>query len=498
MVISAFILLLITLFFFALTYKNPFSKTMSLYFFSIAIMTVVGILYITKISSYSALMKIDYWLYLHLDSIHLSLSQIARFYNIAFACYMLCGVFFIRVMYKFGFFKFMICIIPCIYFVVSNDPDTVRTMHINASLNTLYFNSIVNLSDLNNAVNIAALYTYMIAPFAALVHYYIKTTIFVKKKDALISGICLLILNIFVFAVFIHGPYKPIMFNHVNMAKLPAGYKSYTYSWLPIILLTLITIIMALTLILRPFKIFNSGGESTHTQSLTSINKNVSVVLHIYKNAFLGLTQQLELSKRHIKKGEYEASLRNIDIGQDIISSHTTMLNKILNSIGNTKVKFAVTELTDCIHSAIKKFNGLNTGINADFTTTDNSIKVYGDKYHLTEVFLNLLVNSSDALKYVTDREKILKISIICETDMVMVSVYDNGTGISKTNIRKVFQLFFSTKSNGSGVGLSYVSSIIKRHHGEIKIKSVPGSFTELQIVLPVYRQRKGQRLWTR
>jgi signal transduction histidine kinase len=69
-----------------------------------------------------------------------------------------------------------------------------------------------------------------------------------------------------------------------------------------------------------------------------------------------------------------------------------------------------------------------------------------------------------------------------------MISVKDNGTGISREVMEKIFQPFFTTKptGQGTGLGLSLAYDIVKAHDGELKAYSVEGDYTELIITLPM------------
>ncbi|MDD6736325.1 MAG: ATP-binding protein, partial [Clostridiales bacterium] len=120
-----------------------------------------------------------------------------------------------------------------------------------------------------------------------------------------------------------------------------------------------------------------------------------------------------------------------------------------------------------------------------------DNVEVYGDERHLTECFVNLILNAVEALKIKNEAGARIDIMVIVEENLVQVDVQDNGTGIEYKNLTKIFRPFSSTKSNSrGGVGLNYVSNVIKQHHGEIRVKSVVGKYTLFQIVLPMYRKR--------
>jgi signal transduction histidine kinase len=72
------------------------------------------------------------------------------------------------------------------------------------------------------------------------------------------------------------------------------------------------------------------------------------------------------------------------------------------------------------------------------------------------------------------------------EGAMIVIVVKDSGMGISSEHLQRVFDPYFTTKKNGTGLGLALSSKIIEEHGGSIKIFSTPKEYTEVQVVLPV------------
>ncbi len=108
------------------------------------------------------------------------------------------------------------------------------------------------------------------------------------------------------------------------------------------------------------------------------------------------------------------------------------------------------------------------------------------DSQKMTEALLNLLTNGIQAIN-----QKTGTISIIATPDavagQVVILVQDSGAGIAPENLRKIFDPFFTTKGekNGTGLGLSVVYGIIKKHNGVILVESVPGHGSQFSITLP-------------
>jgi len=93
---------------------------------------------------------------------------------------------------------------------------------------------------------------------------------------------------------------------------------------------------------------------------------------------------------------------------------------------------------------------------------------VQGDSVQLQQVLLNLILNAADAFADVIDRPRELTIVTRPESGGVRVEVKDNGVGIEKEKLESIFQPFYTTKTNGMGLGLSISRSIIKNHGGQL------------------------------
>jgi len=113
--------------------------------------------------------------------------------------------------------------------------------------------------------------------------------------------------------------------------------------------------------------------------------------------------------------------------------------------------------------------------------TTDLSERlpiVRGDSVQLQQVLLNLILNAADALADVIDRPRELTIVTRPESGGVRVEVKDNGVGIEKEKLESIFQPFYTTKTNGMGLGLSISRSIIENHGGQLiaQLNNGPGT----------------------
>jgi PAS domain S-box-containing protein len=116
----------------------------------------------------------------------------------------------------------------------------------------------------------------------------------------------------------------------------------------------------------------------------------------------------------------------------------------------------------------------------------DDLPNVIGDRIQLQQVILNLVRNASEAMVDVHDRPRQLSITTEREDgDRVRVSVRDAGVGIDPQRINELFEAFYTTKTEGMGIGLSISRSIVERHHGRLWAQPNDGPGTTLALSLP-------------
>jgi signal transduction histidine kinase len=114
--------------------------------------------------------------------------------------------------------------------------------------------------------------------------------------------------------------------------------------------------------------------------------------------------------------------------------------------------------------------------------------EILGDRVQLQQVIINLLINGIEAMGAVNDRRRELFIrSGKDDEGHLVLSVTDNGIGISAQNANLLFNAFFTTKSSGLGMGLSICRSIVEAHGGRMSASNNEGPGATFQLVLPLH-----------
>jgi len=123
-------------------------------------------------------------------------------------------------------------------------------------------------------------------------------------------------------------------------------------------------------------------------------------------------------------------------------------------------------------------------GIIFDVMSPDDALTATFDPALIEQVVINLITNSIHAVESI--QEKRISIKAYARENFAIIRVTDNGAGISEKALKEIFIPFFSTKKNGSGIGLSLSKQIISLHNGRIKATSTPGVETTFSIDLPL------------
>lgn len=152
-------------------------------------------------------------------------------------------------------------------------------------------------------------------------------------------------------------------------------------------------------------------------------------------------------------------------------------------------VNDVVVHVANTFQIKVEKFEGT---LDIDLQATDSTIEA--DKMHFTNVLFNLLDN---AVKY---RREDVNLDLMIRTwnnnNKIYVSVEDNGLGIKKENVKKIFDRFYRVSTGnihdvkGFGLGLAYVKKIIEDHKGTIKAESELGKGTKFIISLPLFKNK--------
>ena len=170
--------------------------------------------------------------------------------------------------------------------------------------------------------------------------------------------------------------------------------------------------------------------------------------------------------------------LCKVKLGKGNFYGFEKIADDIVDNISEEELGQAFSELTEN-----EFLNQENAHIHFILRSTPSDIYIEGDEKQLSQVFLNLLKNSMQSLEGKTDGQIEVTLEV---TDKLYIKLLDNGRGIPMELQEKIFVPFFTTKTEGTGIGLSLCRQIIKRHGGNLYLQESGQERTLFVIEWPI------------
>ncbi len=173
------------------------------------------------------------------------------------------------------------------------------------------------------------------------------------------------------------------------------------------------------------------------------------------------------------------------------------ILHKIKKFITKKEIQKADILIDDLVKEVVSllKFELLDTGITLKMQIHDERLRIMGDAIQIQQVILNIVKNAIEAIKESNSRNKNITIRTKkSDSNYVGIYIRDTGPGITNNKIKTIFEPFYSTKTKGTGMGLSISSTILKSHAGSLTVESEPKIGTTFLIRLPLTKHMSTQR----
>jgi PAS domain S-box-containing protein len=190
-------------------------------------------------------------------------------------------------------------------------------------------------------------------------------------------------------------------------------------------------------------------------QPLAAVIANASASLRW----LAGTTPNLDEARQAVSR-----IIRDGNRASDVISRIRALMRKTDTEKSRLNVNNVIHEVAALTESELRR-----NGIALRMDLAPDLSLVVGDRIQLQQVVLNLVMNAIEAMNTVTDRpQEMLVRSSPHEPDQVLVAVQDSGVGINSNNLAKIFDAFYTTKSQGMGMGLAISRSIVENHGGKL------------------------------
>jgi len=230
--------------------------------------------------------------------------------------------------------------------------------------------------------------------------------------------------------------------------------------------------------------------ERFRTQKLESVGVLAGGIAHDFNNLLTGILGNISLAKLSAQAdGVIRQSL--VDTEKAALRARDLTKQLLTFSKGGAPLK-SPTAIADIIRdSASFAIRGSRSVCAYDFA--DNLWYINADRGQMSQVFQNLVINASQSMPdggVIEIRTRNVELwkgeaPPLAAGKYVAIAVQDHGSGIAKKHQAKIFDPYFSTKQDGSGLGLAVVYSIIKNHDGHISLQSESGQGTTFTLFIP-------------
>lgn len=221
------------------------------------------------------------------------------------------------------------------------------------------------------------------------------------------------------------------------------------------------------------------------SEKLASIGRLASGIAHEINNPLNGIKSCIYAIQKN--PSNQEQAREYLELINEGVTYIENVIKKLLGFARQQPYKIKSLNINELILNVYRlldyKLKQKNAEVRLELFEDIPSIKA--DVQLIQEVIMNLLINSYDAIE---DNGKIVIRSGLIDRDSVYFSIEDTGSGISKEDLEKIFDPFYTTKDPGEGTGLGlWVSlNIIENHNGRITVSSTPKMGTTFTVNLPV------------
>jgi len=222
-------------------------------------------------------------------------------------------------------------------------------------------------------------------------------------------------------------------------------------------------------------------------ENLASLTTLAAGVAHEIKNPLGSISIHLQLLQKALAK-KSEATEKKTDKYFSVIKEEIDRLNRIvvdfLFAVRPMNLELREGDINELIAQIMEfvKFEMEQSNIVCMLELDENLPKILFDERYMKQALLNLIKNAQAAMP----KGGVFTAATKFADNEIRISLCDTGIGISKEDLAKIFEPYFTTRETGTGLGLTQVYKIIREHQGEITVDSSPETGAEFRIILPV------------
>jgi PAS domain S-box-containing protein len=251
-------------------------------------------------------------------------------------------------------------------------------------------------------------------------------------------------------------------------------------------------VVTGAAIILRDVTESRRQTESTiESEKLSALTLLAAGVAHELGNPLNSLNIHFQLMERELKSLPPEKAQRlrgDLHVARDEIARLDRIINQFLRAVRPTKLDLQRASVNEVMKEtlALLEREIADRDILAEQELSDDLPRILLDRTQLQQAFYNVIRNSVQAMR----AGSILRVRTEATDTHIVVSCIDTGHGIAPEQIGRIFEPYYTSKKDGSGLGLMIVQRIVREHGGTIEVESNVDRGTTFRIKLPIHEKR--------
>lgn len=235
----------------------------------------------------------------------------------------------------------------------------------------------------------------------------------------------------------------------------------------------------------------NRGEEDARAQRVEGLIRLASGVAHEIGNPLNSIQIHLELMKKEIAKLP-PAKQKGLDRPIEVMASETRRLDQIVRSFlratRKPPLRFRKESVNEILEEAVNFLRPemKKRKVSPQLDLDRNLPEFLVDRDRLHQAFLNLLKNAIEAMPKGGE----IRVSTRFKERLCMIRLQDEGAGIDEKDLPHIFEAYYTTKEEGSGLGLSQVYQTVREQGGRIEVETRLGKGSVFTIILPIRQER--------